>query len=44
MVPVEGKCVTAERRHMLVVEEYMPNGTLSDIVDGMSISVEIQVR
>lgn len=36
MVPVEGKCVAAERRHMLVVEEYMPNGTLSDAVDGSS--------
>lgn len=36
MVPVEGKCVAAERRHMLVVEEYMPNGSLSDIIDGSS--------
>lgn len=36
MVPVEGKCVAAERRHMLVVEEYMSNGTLSEIVDGSS--------
>uniref|UniRef100_A0ACD5W3H2 Uncharacterized protein n=1 Tax=Avena sativa TaxID=4498 RepID=A0ACD5W3H2_AVESA len=36
MVPVEGKCVAAERRHMLVVEEYMPNGTLSEVVDGSS--------
>lgn len=36
MVPVEGKCVAVERRHMLVVEEYMPNGTLSDAVDGSS--------
>ncbi|XBJ06857.1 hypothetical protein VPH35_012456 [Triticum aestivum] len=36
MVPIEGKCVAAERRHMLVVEEYMPNGSLSDIIDGSS--------
>uniref|UniRef100_A0ACD5ZGK7 Uncharacterized protein n=1 Tax=Avena sativa TaxID=4498 RepID=A0ACD5ZGK7_AVESA len=36
MVPVEGKCVAAERRHMLVVEEYMSNGTLSEVVDGSS--------
>ncbi|VAH12561.1 unnamed protein product [Triticum turgidum subsp. durum] len=36
MVPVEGRCVAAERRHMLVVEEYMPNGSLSDIIDGSS--------
>ncbi|XP_037473960.1 uncharacterized protein LOC119350013 [Triticum dicoccoides] len=38
MVPVEGRCVAAERRHMLVVEEYMPNGSLSDIIDGMLFS------
>ena len=35
MVLVEGKCVAAERRHMLVVEEYMSNGSLYDIIDGM---------
>ncbi|VAH12556.1 unnamed protein product [Triticum turgidum subsp. durum] len=36
MVPIEGKCVAAERRHMFVVEEYMPNGNLSEIIDGSS--------
>lgn len=39
MVPIEGKCVAAERRHMLVVEEYMPNGSLSDIIDGILFSI-----
>ncbi|KAM3399714.1 hypothetical protein ACQJBY_004876 [Aegilops geniculata] len=34
MFPIEGKFVAAERHHMLVlVEEYMPNGSLSEIID-----------
>lgn len=36
IVPYNGRFVSAEVINMMVVEEYIPHGTLSDIIDGKS--------
>ncbi|XP_024319061.1 putative receptor-like protein kinase At4g00960 [Brachypodium distachyon] len=36
MMPYDGRQVSAEITNMMVVEEYMPNGTLSETIDGRS--------